>query len=239
MPRRKPRSPPSICKTRRTKSQKNQKRETKHDHRHQSPRAAQGRRTDRPCQRHRRRVTLAADEPLGIALVVPSPIGDVGWGHALAAGLEPIKAAYGDKVKVTILENIRRVRCRPDHEQGGGRRQQGADRRLVRLPEWRPADRPTQQRRHGAARLRFPGRPELLALRRQIFSGHLSDGHGAAALTKSNKLGSVSAFAIPSSSPPSTPSRSVPRRSSPRSRSPWSGSILGLTRPRSRKPPRR
>ncbi len=25
------------------------------------------------------RISLAADEPLGIALVVPSPIGDVGW----------------------------------------------------------------------------------------------------------------------------------------------------------------
>src|SRR5690242_12192964 len=52
------------------------------------------------------RLALAADEPLGITLVVPSPIGDVGWGHALAAGLDPVKAAYGDKVKVTILENI-------------------------------------------------------------------------------------------------------------------------------------
>ena len=52
------------------------------------------------------RLALAADAPLGITLVVPSPIGDVGWGHALAAGLEPIKAAYGDKVKVTVLENI-------------------------------------------------------------------------------------------------------------------------------------
>lgn len=35
---------------------------------------------------------MAADEPLGITLVIPSPVGDVGWGHALAAGLEPVKA---------------------------------------------------------------------------------------------------------------------------------------------------
>ena len=42
------------------------------------------------------KAAFAADEPLGITLVVPSPIGDVGWGHALAAGLDPIKAAYGD-----------------------------------------------------------------------------------------------------------------------------------------------
>ncbi len=48
------------------------------------------------------RSAIAADEPLGITLVIPSPVGDVGWGHALAAGLEPVKAAYGDKVKVTV-----------------------------------------------------------------------------------------------------------------------------------------
>ena len=29
------------------------------------------------------RAALAADEPLGIALVIPSPVGDVGWGHAV------------------------------------------------------------------------------------------------------------------------------------------------------------
>ena len=52
------------------------------------------------------RLAFAADEPLGITLVVPSPIGDVGWGHALSASLEPVKAKYGDKVKVTVLENI-------------------------------------------------------------------------------------------------------------------------------------
>ncbi|NEH54044.1 twin-arginine translocation signal domain-containing protein, partial [Rhizobium leguminosarum] len=26
------------------------------------------------------RLALAADEPLGITLVIPSPVGDVGWG---------------------------------------------------------------------------------------------------------------------------------------------------------------
>src|SRR5688500_1182185 len=52
------------------------------------------------------RSSMAADEPLGIALVIPSPVDDVGWVHALAAGLETVKAAYGDKVKVTVIENI-------------------------------------------------------------------------------------------------------------------------------------
>ena len=48
----------------------------------------------------------SAADPLGIALILPSPLGDVGWSHTLAAGLEPIKAAYGDAVTFTILENI-------------------------------------------------------------------------------------------------------------------------------------
>ncbi len=48
----------------------------------------------------------SAADPLGIALVLPSPLGDVGWSHTLAAGLDPIKAAYGDAVTFTILENI-------------------------------------------------------------------------------------------------------------------------------------
>ena len=32
----------------------------------------------------------SAADPLGIALILPSPLGDVGWSHTLAAGLEPI-----------------------------------------------------------------------------------------------------------------------------------------------------
>ncbi len=52
----------------------------------------------------------SAADPLGITLVVPSPIGDVGWGHALKAGLDPVKAAYGDKVKITVLETSPKAR---------------------------------------------------------------------------------------------------------------------------------
>ena len=48
---------------------------------------------------------LAQDAPLGIGLILPSPLGDVGWSHALAAGLEPVTAAYGDKVRTTMHLN--------------------------------------------------------------------------------------------------------------------------------------
>ena len=48
----------------------------------------------------------SAADPLGIALVLPSPNGDVGWSHTLVAGLDPVIAAYGDAVKITLLENI-------------------------------------------------------------------------------------------------------------------------------------
>ena len=35
-------------------------------------------------------------EPLNIAMVLPSPVGDVGWSHTLVLGTEAIKAEYGD-----------------------------------------------------------------------------------------------------------------------------------------------
>ena len=47
-----------------------------------------------------------AAEPLLITLVIPSPVADVGWGHALFDGLETVKAAYGDAVQITVIENI-------------------------------------------------------------------------------------------------------------------------------------
>ena len=51
-------------------------------------------------------VGAAIAEPLEIGLLTPSPLADVGWSHALAAGLDGIKAKHGDKVKINIIENI-------------------------------------------------------------------------------------------------------------------------------------
>jgi len=144
------------------------------------------------------RAALAADEPLGITLVVPSPIGDVGWGHALAAGLDPIKAAYGDKVKVTVVENIPEG---PDADRimnktvadgnkfliaGSFGYQNGALQIARRNPQVSVL--------HASG---FQVAPNFSPFAAKYFQGTYLLGMAAAALSKTGKLGSVSAFAIP------------------------------------------
>ncbi|KXF75907.1 ABC transporter substrate-binding protein [Paramesorhizobium deserti] len=144
------------------------------------------------------RVAFAADEPLGITLVVPSPIGDVGWGHALAAGLEPVKAAYGDKVKVTVIENIQEG---PDADRimtktvadgnkfliaGSFGYQNGALQIARRNPDVTVL--------HASG---FQVAPNFSPFAAKYFQGTYLLGMAAAALSKTGKLGSVSAFAIP------------------------------------------
>lgn len=144
------------------------------------------------------RHAFAADEPLGITLVVPSPIGDVGWGHALAAGLEPVKEAYGDKVKVTVLENIMEG---PDADRimnktvadgnnfliaGSFGYQNGAFQIARRNPKISVL--------HASGYMVGPNFSPFAA---KYFQGTYLLGMAAAAVSKSGKLGSVSAFAIP------------------------------------------
>ncbi|MCO6188379.1 BMP family ABC transporter substrate-binding protein [Rhizobium sp. L1K21] len=144
------------------------------------------------------RAAFAAEEPLGIALVVPSPIGDVGWGRALADGLEPIKAAYGDKVKVTILENIAEG---PDADRimnktvadgnkflvaGSFGYQNGAIQLAKRMPDISVL--------HASGYMVAPNFSPFAA---KYFQGTYLMGMAAAALSKTGKIGSVSAFAIP------------------------------------------
>lgn len=144
------------------------------------------------------RLAFAADEPLGITLVVPSPIGDVGWGHALAAGLDPIKAAYGDRVKVTILENIAEG---PDADRimtktvadgnkfliAGSFGYQNGALQIARRD-------PSVTVLHASG---FQVAPNFSPFAAKYFQGSYLLGMAAAALSKTGKLGSVSAFAIP------------------------------------------
>ena len=144
------------------------------------------------------RSAFAANEPLGITLVVPSPIGDVGWGHALAAGLDPIKAAYGDKVKVTVIENIAEG---PDADRimnktvsdgnhfliaGSFGYQNGALQIARRNPKVSVL--------HASG---FQVAPNFSPFAAKYFQGTYLLGMAAAAVSKTGKLGSVSAFAIP------------------------------------------
>lgn len=144
------------------------------------------------------RSAFAADEPLGIALIVPSPVGDVGWAHALSAGLEPVKAAYGDKVKISVIENVAEG---PDADRimnkvvadgnkfliAGSFGYQNGALQIARRD-------PSVTVLHASG---FQVAPNFSPFAAKYFQGTYLLGMAAAALSKTGKLGSVSAFAIP------------------------------------------
>lgn len=140
----------------------------------------------------------AGDDTLGIALVLPSPVGDVGWAHAQAIALDPIKAKLGDKVKFTILDNIPEG---PDADRimtkavadgnkfliaGSFGYQNGAMQIAKRNPDVSVI--------HASG---FMVAPNFTPFAAKYFQGTYLMGMAAAALSKTGKLGSVSAFAIP------------------------------------------
>ena len=144
------------------------------------------------------RSALAADEPLGISLVLPSPVGDVGWGHALVAGLEPVKAAYGDKVKVTVIENIMEG---PDADRIMNKTVADGNNVLIAGSFGYQNGALQIARRNPAVTVLhasgFQVAPNFSPFAAKYFQGTYLLGMAAAALTKTGKLGSVSAFAIP------------------------------------------
>ncbi|NTJ43705.1 BMP family ABC transporter substrate-binding protein [Agrobacterium larrymoorei] len=144
------------------------------------------------------RAASAADQPLGITLVVPSPIGDVGWGHALAAGLEPVKAEYGDKVKVTIIENIAEG---PDADRIMTKTVADGNKFLIAGSfGYQNGALQVARRDKKVSVLHASGfqvAPNFSPFAAKYFQGTYLLGMAAAALSKTGKIGSVSAFAIP------------------------------------------
>lgn len=139
-----------------------------------------------------------ADDPLVVTLVIPSPVADVGWGHALFEALETVKADYGDAMQLTVVENIFEG---PDADRimnkvvaegtkflvaGSFGYQNGAMQIARRNPDVTVL--------HASGFLVAPNFSPFAA---QYSQGTYLMGMAAAALSKSGKLGSVSAFAIP------------------------------------------
>ncbi len=139
-----------------------------------------------------------AAEPLGIALILPSPNGDVGWSHSLVAGLDPVKAAYGDAVKITIVENIPEG---PDADRIMNKAVADGNKFLIagsfgyQNGAMQIAKRdPSVSVLHASG---FMVAPNFSPFAAKYFQGTYLMGMAAASLSKSGKLGSVSAFAIP------------------------------------------
>ncbi|MDS9467862.1 BMP family ABC transporter substrate-binding protein [Paracoccus sp. MBLB3053] len=139
-----------------------------------------------------------ADEPLGVALIAPSPNGDVGWTHALASGLEKAKAEIATPINITVLDNIMEG---PDADRimqktvadgnklvlaGSFGYQNGALQLARRFPDVTVI--------HASG---YQVAPNFSNFAAKNFEGTYLMGMAAAAVTKSKKLGSVSAFAIP------------------------------------------
>jgi len=142
--------------------------------------------------------TSANAEPLEIGVLLPSPIADVGWSHALVQGIEGVQAKYGDQVNVNIIENIQEG---PDADRimnkmvgdgqdflllgsfgfmNGGLKlaQRNPDKTFIHASGYKTAD-------------------NFSPFTAKYYEGAYLMGMAAAEVSKTKKLGVVSAFAIP------------------------------------------
>ena len=137
-------------------------------------------------------------EPLKIGLLTPSPLADVGWSKALADGLETVKKTYGDDVEIQIIENIQEG---PDADRimnkmvGDGNKflvlgsfgyMNGGLKLAKRNPDITIV--------HASG---YKTSTNFSPFTAKYYEGAYLMGMAAAELTKTKKLGVVSAFAIP------------------------------------------
>lgn len=137
-------------------------------------------------------------EPLNIAMVLPSPVGDVGWSHTLVLGTEAIKAEYGDQVKVTLLENIPEG---PDADRIMNKAVADGNKFII-LGSFGYMNGGLQLGKvhPGISILHASGyqtSKNFSPFAAKYFQGTYLMGMAAASLTKTKKLGCVGAFAIP------------------------------------------
>lgn len=142
--------------------------------------------------------TSASSQTLEIGLLTPSPLADVGWSKALADGFAPVKEKYGDKVKINIIENIQEG---PDAERIMNK-MVGDGNKFLMLGSFgymngglKLAKRnPDMTFIHASG---YKTAANFSPFTAKYFEGAYLMGMAAADLTKSKKLGVVSAFAIP------------------------------------------
>lgn len=137
-------------------------------------------------------------EPLSIGLLTPSPMADVGWSKALADGLKAVSDKYGDKVAVNIIENIQEG---PDADRIMNKMVGDGNQFLVlgsfgymngglKLAKRNPNVTVVHASGYKTA-------DNFSPFTAKYFEGAYLMGMAAADLTKTKKLGVVSAFAIP------------------------------------------
>ncbi len=141
---------------------------------------------------------FAQDGVLNVTLIVPSPAADVGWSHTLQLGTKALEDRYGDKVKVTLLENIAEG---PDADRIMNKTVADGTQFLIlgsfgymngglKLAEQHPEVSILHASGYMVA-------PNFSPFGARYYQGTYLMGMAAAALSKTKKLGCVGAFAIP------------------------------------------
>jgi basic membrane protein A and related proteins len=143
-------------------------------------------------------VPAFAADALNVALIVPSPVADVGWSHTLMQGVEALRDVYGEGLKITLLENIAEG---PDADRIMNKTVADGNTLVIlgsfgymngglKLAKMRP----------DVAILHASGyqvAPNFSPFGARYYQGTYLMGMAAASLSKTKKLGCVGAFAIP------------------------------------------
>lgn len=137
-------------------------------------------------------------DTLKMGVVLPSPEADVGWSHTLMEGVRSVQEAYGDKIEVTVLENIAEG---PDADRiANGLVNEGNTVLLLGSFGYQNGGIQIAKRRRDVSIIHASGfltEPNFAPFTAKYWQGTYLMGMAAASLTKSKKLGCVGAFAIP------------------------------------------
>ncbi|MCC5973188.1 MAG: BMP family ABC transporter substrate-binding protein [Rubellimicrobium sp.] len=139
-----------------------------------------------------------AQDVLKMGVVLPSPIADVGWSHALMAGVNTVKEAYGEGLEVTVLENIMEG---PDADRiANNLVAEGNKVLLLGSFGYQNGGIQIARRNPDVSIIHASGfmvEPNFAPFTAKYWQGTYLMGMAAAALTKTKVLGCVGAFAIP------------------------------------------
>jgi simple sugar transport system substrate-binding protein len=141
---------------------------------------------------------FAQDGVLNVTLIVPSPAADVGWSHTLELGTKALSGKYGDKVNVSLLENIAEG---PDADRIMNKTvAEGTQFLILGSFGYMEAGLKLGKAHPEISILHASGykvAPNFSPFGARYYQGTYLMGMAAASLTKSKKLGVVGAFAIP------------------------------------------
>lgn len=143
-------------------------------------------------------VPAFAADVLNVTLIVSSPAADVGWSHTLELGTKALEEEYGDKIKVTLLENIAEG---PDADRIMNKTMaDGTDFLILGSFGYMnvglklAAAHPEVSILHASG---YQTAPNVSPFGARYYRGTYLMGMAAASLTKTKKLGCVGAFPIP------------------------------------------